>query len=72
MPVAIHMSCWKLAQWKLGPGVAENLELFIAIALRTTIEILRGFNGNTLPFKIYEIVAMKNSRYGTYGKWDGE
>ncbi|KAH8701723.1 hypothetical protein BGW36DRAFT_424024 [Talaromyces proteolyticus] len=63
LPIGIHMSCWKLAQWKLGPGVAENLELFIAIALRTTFGIISGFRGegNTWPFNIYEIVAMKNS-----------
>jgi hypothetical protein len=68
------MSCWKLAQWKLGPGVAENLELFIAIALRTTFEILSGFRGerHPSPSYIYEMVAMKNSSYGTYGKLDGE
>jgi hypothetical protein len=61
------MSCWKLVQWKLGPGVAQNLELFIAIALRTNFNILSKFgNGNVHPFRLYEMAAMNNSRYGTY------
>lgn len=66
-PIGIHMSCWKLAQWKIGPGLAENLELFIAIALRTNFKILFEFGwGNTEPFKLYEMATMNNSVYGAY------
>jgi hypothetical protein len=66
LPIGIHMSCWKLAQWIIGPGIAENLELFIAIALQTTFETLTELRGRSLPHNIYELVALKNSPYGTY------
>lgn len=66
-PVGIHMSCWKLVQWKLGPGVAKNLELFIAIALQTNFNILSKFGfGTVYPWRLYEMATMNNSRYGTY------
>lgn len=35
LPFAIHMSCWKLALWELGPSIEnDSLELFAAIVLR--------------------------------------
>jgi hypothetical protein len=40
LPLAIHMSCWKLAQWVLGPSLLDhnnNLELFAGLALRFSI-----------------------------------
>jgi hypothetical protein len=36
LPLAMHMSCWKLAQWVLGPSLLDydnNLELFTGIVL---------------------------------------
>ena len=64
-PIGIHMSCWKLAQWQIGSGLADNLELFIAIALLTNFKILSKFGwGNTEPFKLYKMATMNNSRYG--------
>lgn len=40
LPLAIHMSCWKLAQWVLGPSLLDhdnNLELFAGLALSFSI-----------------------------------
>lgn len=37
LPLAIHMSCWKLAQWVLGPSLLDhdkNLELFAGIMFK--------------------------------------
>jgi hypothetical protein len=34
LPVAVHMSCWKVARLVLGSTIADNLELFAAIALQ--------------------------------------
>jgi hypothetical protein len=34
LPVTIHMRCWNLAQWVLGPTLEENLELVVAISLK--------------------------------------
>lgn len=45
--IGIHMSCWSLAQWKLGPSIAENLELFVVIVLKNTFETLTPVFGTT-------------------------
>lgn len=35
LPFAIHMGCWKLALWELGPSIENNnLELFAAVVLQ--------------------------------------
>lgn len=59
LPLFIHMSCWKLAQWKLGPSVTDNLELFTAIALQTTSDIvLQSWDSSSLPSHLHKIVTM--------------
>lgn len=66
------MSCWKLAQWKLGPSVTENVELFAAIALRTTCELrlqyddIDLFENYDAPLQVYEIIAMGLPPSGKY------
>lgn len=49
---AVHMSCWQLAQYILGPGIEENLELFAAIALQYNFKMDQG--GISLPKRISE------------------
>lgn len=58
LPLFIHMSCWKLAQWKLGPSVTENLELFTAIALQTTFDIVIHSGDSSWPSYVREIITM--------------
>lgn len=38
LPLAIHMGCWKLVQWQLGPSVDNNLDLFAVIMLKILVE----------------------------------
>lgn len=40
MPLAIHMGCWKLVQWQLGPSVKNYLELFVASMLKISTNYL--------------------------------
>jgi hypothetical protein len=60
------MSCWKLAQWILGPGVEINLALFAAISLRNIFKIsMETWDGFAFPAYIYERPG--TSEKSTYG-----
>ena len=55
LPIAVHMSCWRLARLIFGSTVEDNLDLFAAIALQTAwiayglqhTSPIRRFNGIT-------------------------
>lgn len=67
LPLAMHMSCWKLAQWVLGPSLLDynnNLELFACIVLGFGFrqshiwyetEALVDLNPSLDPYRIPEI-----------------
>jgi hypothetical protein len=49
LPIAVHMSCWRLAHLIFGSTIEDNLELFAAIALQTAW-IAYGLQ-HTSPFR---------------------
>ncbi|KUL88619.1 hypothetical protein ZTR_05221 [Talaromyces verruculosus] len=75
LPLAIHMGCWKLVQWQLGPSIENNLELFIAIILRISTTSLSILKGETYDaYRIAQVqelieasrVSKKRKRKGRY------
>jgi hypothetical protein len=56
----IHMACWKLAQWELGPSIETNLELFAAIMVDCSAR--NPYNGSYSiwgdPYRIIKVQSL--------------